>query len=298
MNDAHDDLTPEQQQQAIENAKEAARSALAPLAAGGLLGGLFRGFIRSRIPRPRLPRLRTRQGRRRFSVLAIGLLVVASSVVTCSAGVDLDKMTAEYGDRVPATIPAARAFAERAAAAVGNASNKRFRITVTEAEATSALSLGLMMGELTRAMDSLPPEAITQAGDIEKLREMLRQREAAARDTLSTSQRIATILDPHLRTGDIQVRFRGNGEVVMAGYIQAWRFRQPGLAVFAPSARSGELKLDFVKGRLGRLPAPAFTFDLLGKLVATLILQGRNYAEISELTVQEGRLTFEARLNR
>ena len=96
----------------------------------------------------------------------------------------------------------------------------------------------------------------------------------------------------------MQVRFTGAGEIVVAGYVQAWRFKQPALVVFAPRARSGTLELDFVKGRLGRLPAPSWAFDLLGRLAASLILQGRDYAEISNLTVAPGRLTFEARVTR
>jgi hypothetical protein len=123
---------------------------------------------------------------------------------------------------------------------------------------------------------------------------VLREREATARDSMSFRQRVAALFDPRIRTGDVQVRFTGQGEIVLAGYVEAWRFRQPALVVFAPRARSGELELNFVKGQLGRLPAPAPAFDLLGKLVASLILQGRDYAEISHLQVQQGRLTFEA----
>ena len=92
----------------------------------------------------------------------------------------------------------------------------------------------------------------------------------------------------------MQVRFTGSGDVVVAGYVQAWGWRQPGLVVFAPRAQRGVLELDFVKGRLGRMPAPAWAFDMLGRLVASLILLGDDYAEISDLTVTEGRLAFEA----
>jgi hypothetical protein len=68
--------------------------------------------------------------------------------------------------------------------------------------------------------------------------------------------------------------------------------------VVAPSARSGELELDFVQGRLGRVPAPAFVFDLLGAAIARTVLLGREYAEVAELTVGAGTLSFEGRVAR
>jgi hypothetical protein len=227
--------------------------------------------------------------------LVIGLLVVVASITTCSAGVDLASLTAEYGDPVPTSTDAARRFVERTAAAVQSAAaSRRLSISVSESEATSALSLGLMMPELMRAMETMPAEEIQQAKDIEEVRELIREHEAVEPGSRTLGQRVAALLDPRLRTGDVQVRFTGNGEIVIAGYVHAWRWRQPALVVFAPSARAGELQLDFVKGRLGRLPAPAWAFDLLGNLVTSLILMGQDYAEISNLTVTEGRLTFEA----
>lgn len=283
--------TPEEQQQ-IDEAMTRARTALSGVSRIGLVGMALRGIFRSVFRMPRI-------GRRKVVVLGIGLLIVVSSIVTCSAGVNLMTLTAEYGEPIPATIEAAQRFAQRAARAVQNAStSRRFRITIAEAEATSALSLGLMIPELMAALDSLPPEALQQARSIEDLRETLRRREETARQSRTFRERVAGLLDPRLRTGDVQVRFTGAGEIVVAGYVQAWRFKQPALVVFAPRARSGTMELDFVKGRLGRLPAPSWAFDHLGRLAASLILQGRSYAEISNLTVDQGRLTFEARVTR
>lgn len=280
--------TPEQQQQ-IEEAMNRARSALKGAARFGLGGLALRGILRSRF---RLPRIRSRRP-------GIGLLIAALSIVTCSAGVNLRTLTAEYGEPVPATTDLAQGFARRTARAIQNASTtRRFRITIPEAEATSALSLGLMIPELMRALDSLPPEALQQATSIEDLRTLLREHRRRAAGQQTFRQRVAALFDPQLRTGDVQVRFTGAGEIVVAGYVQAWRWKQPALVVFAPRARTGELELDFVKGRLGRLAAPAWAFDLLGTLVASLILQGREYAEISSITVKPGQLTFEARVTR
>jgi hypothetical protein len=291
MPEPQKDLTPEQREQ-VEQALSRGRAALKGVTRAGILGLIFRGLFGSMFRRLRF-------GGRKLMFLGIGMLVVVLSVATCSAGVNLQNLTAEYGAPVPATTDAAQRFVQRTAAAIQNApTSRRLRITVSQTEATSALSLGLMMPELMRAMETLPAEQVQQAGDIKSLRAMLRDHETAQRENRTFRDKVAGVFDPRLRTGDVQVQFTGNGEIVMAGYVQAWRWKQPALVVFAPRARSGELELDFVKGRLGRLPAPAWAFDLLGRLAASLILQGQDYAEISNLTVQDGRLTFEARVTR
>ena len=236
-------------------------------------------------------------------VLAFGLLVVALSVTTCSFGVDPDSLTASYGSPIPASAEAAKRFVDKSVAAMqGMTSSNVFRLTVTESEATSALSLGMMMPELMRTVEAIPPEEIHSATDLEALRERVWKEERATRDAmledLSFSRRILMKLDPRLRTGDVQVRFEESGEVVLAGFVQAWSFRQAAMFVLAPSARSGQLELDFVEGRLGRLPAPEFAFDLLGDLIGSVILLGEDYLEISGLSVGAGTLTFVGRVQK
>lgn len=288
--DGQDELTPEQRAQ-VDQAMGRARAALRGLSGAGLLGAAARGAFRSVV---RVPRIRGRK----LAFLAIGLVVVALSVATCSAGVDLQSLTSEYGPPVQATREGAERLVRRAATAVqAAATNHRFRLTMTEAEATSALSLGLMMPELMRALETLPPERLHQARNIEELRAILRDSESNNQESRSLGDRIAAMLDPRLRTGDVQVRFTDDGKIVIAGYLQAWRWQQPALVVLAPRAGPGGLQLDFVQGRLGRLPAPEWAFDRLGNLMASLLLQGRDYAEITNLTVREGRFTFEVSLS-
>ncbi len=289
--DPRESLTPEQQEQ-VNQALTTARAALRGVSRLGLLGLAARGAVKSVV---RFPRIRGRK----LAFLAIGLTVAVLSIATCSAGVNLQSLTSEYGEPVPATRDAAQRLVKRTATALqAAAASRRFRITIAEAEATSTLSLGLMMPELMRALETLPPEQLQQAGDIEGLRTMLRERESAQREERSLTERLVAILDPRLRTGDVQVRFTGEGHIVIAGYVQAWRWQQPALVVFAPRAGAGDLELDFVRGRLGRLPAPAWAFDRLGGLISSLILQGRDYAEITNLAVEAGHLTFEASLPR
>lgn len=254
-------------------------------------GGLLRSALRRRM-------YRTRRGprfRRRLTFFLFGVGIAVLSIATCSSGVDPASLTAEYGPPVPASRSAAERFLQRSAAAAQAAPNAgTLRIEVTESEATSALSLGLMVPELMRAAEGMRQGEMQGYEDLGALREALRARVDAKRDTLGALGRLFSHLDPQIRSGDVQVRFTGAGEVVVAGDIRAWSFRQPALVVFAPRAADGELELDFRKGRLGRLPAPEFAFDLLGRLVASLLLQAEDYAQIREITVRDGRLTFVA----
>jgi hypothetical protein len=256
--------------------------------AGLLLRGLGRGATRRAVKRGRFRRPR-------MFALALGGVVTLLSITTCSGGVDPSSLTAEYGDPVPASPAEARRFVEKVAAAVqGSAGTRQLRLAVDEAEATSALSLGLMLPELMRAMETMPEEEIRGARTIEEMRERIRRHEEVQHPRRNLVEKVLDALDPHLRTGDVQVRFTGEGQVVVAGWVQAWRWRQPALIVVAPRARGGELSLDFVKGRLGRLPAPERAFDLLGGMVSSLILLGDEYVELSELSVDRGRMTFAA----
>ncbi len=281
-------LTPEQQEQ-VAAALERAQSQLGRFAKLGCLGLLARmlfGWIR-------LPRL----GTKKVAVFLFGVLIVALSVTTCSWGVDPASMTAEYGDPVPATKDAANRLVTRAGDAIrGAPSSRRLRITVTEEEATSALSLGMLFPEVMRVMETIPADELEGIETVEGMRERLRQQEEIDLRNRTFGQRIVGFFDPRLKTGDTQVRFTADGEIVVGGYVQAWRWKQPALIVVAPRATSGKLELDFVRGQLGRLPAPEWAFDKLGDLLSSLILLGQDYAEISELSVTEGRMTFVGRV--
>jgi hypothetical protein len=244
-----------------------------------------------------------RAGTRRLRALAIGVVIASLSLVTCSWGVDPASLTASYGPPIPASTAAAQRLLTKSASAIRNLGESRtLSLSVSELEATSALSLGMMMPELIRATERMSPEELRGATDLEDLRERVRKEEQAAREaelrSQSLLQRLLARLDPQIRTGDVQIRFEASGQVVVAGYVQAWRFQQPAMFVVAPHARSGELSLDFVEGRLGRVPAPEFAFDLLGDLLSSLILMGQDYAEISDLTVSDGSLRFVGRLPR
>lgn len=277
---------------AEESGGEARRAATVGL--GGLLGSLLLGRVRRSV---RAPRVRFRRMKR----FGWGLGIVVLSVATCSWGVDPAELTAQYGDPVPASREDAARVLTRGVEAWRSAPGAgALRFTLTESEATSALGIGLMMPELMRAAGRIPQEELEQLGDLATLQARIWQEADAQRAELAErfglSERLLLKLDPRIRTGAMQVRFRGSGEVVVAGYVQAWSFRLPGVFVVAPLARDGTLELDFVSGRLGRLPLPEVAFDWMGSMLVRGILLGRDYAEVSEITVGEGTLTFAGRV--
>jgi hypothetical protein len=266
--------------------------------AGAGLGGLLGGFLLGRARRAvRAPLVRFRRLKR----FGWGAAIVVLSVTTCSGGVDPAALTAQYGDPVPASREDAARVLTRGVDAFRRAPETgAVRFTLTESEATSALGMGLMMPELMRAAGRIPREELEQVGDLEALRARIWREADAQRAELAErsglSERLLLKLDPRIRTGDLEVRFEGSGEVVVAGYVQAWSFRLPGIFVVAPRARDGTLDLDFVSGRLGRLPLPELAFDWVGSMLVRGILLGRDYAEVSEITVGDGTLTFAGRV--
>lgn len=264
------------------------------VAAGAALGGAaVRAGRRRFVPGRRLRRLRS---------LGIGLVVVVLSVTTCSVGVDTADMISAYGDPVPVSTEAVEQVFQRGADALQTLpDSRRLSVTVTDREATSALGLGLLVPDLLYAMRSIPPEQLQGSASLEDLRRRVQQHvwgEATEDPTRQRSlvERIAVILDPRLGLEDAQVRFSESGQVIVAGSIRAWRWRQPALVVVAPGVEDGRLLLDFEHARLGRLPAPSWLFDQAGRLFASALLMGRDYAEITRLDVEAGRMTFEGRI--
>jgi hypothetical protein len=236
----------------------------------------------------RLPRLR----RGRLIVLLIGLVVLALSVTQCSDGATLDTMLADYGPEVPVSQDAAKSFIGKVGTALqSSTSTRRVRLSITEREATSALAIGMQISEALQVLQTMTPEEVERAQETGRMEELLETRMAENPD-LTWSERLRSALNPKLTLKDAQVRFTDSGQIVAAGYLQAWRWRQPALLVVSPRAASGELELDFVEGRLGRIPAPEWAFDRMGAMLSSMILMGQDYAEIEHLAVTDGRLVF------
>lgn len=94
---------------------------------------------------------------------------------------------------------------------------------------------------------------------------------------------------------DAQVRSTEWGEIAVLGYLCLLRWQQPMHLMVALRATRGELVLDFVSGRVGPVRLPGFVFDPLGRALARVVLAGQAFAEITEISVQEGRLTVAGR---
>ena len=240
------------------------------------------------MPFLRLPRLRFGC----LSALLLGLAAIVLGLIRCSGGESLDTLMAEYGPPVPVSEAAAQRLVTKVARAVETgASTRRVELTITEREATSALALGAEISEALQVLPTMTPEEVARARERGTLRDILTGEPPPDRQR-GLMARIRSALRPRIGLREPQVRFLDNGQIVVAGYLRAWRWRLPALLIVAPRAQHGELELDFVKGRLGRVPAPEWVFDRVGTMLSSLILMGQDYAEITTLRVGEGRLLF------
>jgi hypothetical protein len=239
--------------------------------------------------------------------MVLALLVLLALV--CSAGstaLGLGFASSESRAELPsdgapiATSPQAAArFVQKLNTAGERAVDTRqLSLTVTESEVTSFLNLAsLLTGQVPglaslESLDGVP--ALQGTGEAAQLTEWL--------DLLRTQEGLKD-LDPSnlsLRLGikEPEVRFKANGQIVVRGYVSVLFWRWPIRVVVAPRASQGELVLDFVEGRLGRIGMPEVVFDLLGKGVARAILAGREFAEVSQLRVDAGQLVITGRYKR
>lgn len=222
---------------------------------------------------------------------------------------------AELPDDGPAVAvsgaAASRFFSKALASGQSAATTQSVRFTVTQEEATSALAIGAQLAAFSQAgpaFDGLDSLQGVPGTDLEQL---LGAKGGSVPDGLppgltglfggkgSQSGGVSgpSLPDLRLKLEEPQVYFKVDGRLILRGYGRLWRWRQPIRVVVAPSAIDNALDLDFVEGQLGPLPLPEFLFDPIGKLLAKVLLAGRDYAEISELTVGNGTMTFAGSLH-
>ena len=248
----------------------------------------------------RRPTRGARRSRGRW-LLLVGALFAAALAATCTAAMDRSAVMAEYGEPTPvSTAAAADVFSRGATALQELPDSGLLRVTLTEEEATSALGLGLMLPELVRAMETVSPDEIGGTASLDEIRRRLRTRVLASDATsvapTTLAGRLAALLDPRLAVEEAQVRFSDSGNVVLAGSIRAWRWRQPALAVVMPTVEEGRLRLDFARVQLGRILAPTWLFDRLARVVPPERILGARYTELTQLEVGDGTLTLEGRI--
>jgi hypothetical protein len=203
------------------------------------------------------------------------------------------------GPPIATSQTAARQFVEKVTDAGLNGSKTgKFALTVTEEEVTSFVQIGAQLAEQLQEAKNLETlEDLAQIQDLEGLEgiEELEQWQELARRREGLPKIRLPDLSLRLGIQDPEVRFQANGQIVVRGYGQVRRMRQPLRAVVTPRASDGELVLDFVEGNLGPVPLPEGLFDLIGEGLAHVILLGQDYAEITLIDVLEGVLTISGR---
>jgi hypothetical protein len=237
-----------------------------------------------------------RGSRSRSGVLFLGTaMLVALLLSGCQRPGFLEVALPDDGPPIATSAAAARLFVEKvSAAAEGGVDSKRLSLTVTQEEVTSFLSIGSDLVERARALD------VERLEDLERLEGApeLQQVEGLQEwlDLLRGSQELRNLrlsdLGLWLGIREPQVYFKGDGRLVLRGYLSVLGQRQPLRLVMAPRASEGELVLDFVEGRLGPLPVPEVLIDQIGIGLSRLVLAGREYVEISQIRVGEGSLSL------
>jgi len=229
--------------------------------------------------------------------------ITAGAVVLCVTlwggafwGVSPETLTSRYGEPVPSSAAAAVRFLEAGGRAIRDTDEgERLAVTLTEEEASSAFSLGLMLPRLRALVEPIPHDELRAEQSFEALHDRIWEAHVAMRDSASAARsvpaRMLAMLAPRARMREVQVRFEDSGEVVAAGYLELWGVDLPLLLAVIPSARGGALELAYVRGRAGRLPVPGVFFGLVRDAVSRAAMTGGSGAEIAEIVVGQGSLT-------
>jgi hypothetical protein len=237
-------------------------------------------------------------GRTRTWLLSLALLS-SLLLVACQTPEALQSELPNDGPPVATSPAAAGRFTQKVVAAGERAADtKRFNLTVSQEEVTSFLSLGSQLAEQMQSVygvDSLQELQALQGQQalqaMEGLPDWAKQLQGGQNslglDLPELSFRVA-VKEP-------EVYFKGNGQMIVRGYGEVLGQRQALRLVLAPHASKGELTLDFVEGNLGPVAVPEGVVDLVGQGLASLILVGRDYVDISKIEVGGGSLTLSGR---
>jgi hypothetical protein len=224
--------------------------------------------------------------------LVVLALLAVLSLTACQPPDFLQGELPDDGPPVAVSQAAARNFAEKVAAAgEAAAQSKRLSLTVTQEEVTSFLSLTSQLSEQMQAVEATSLQDLDQLAGAEELPPWLRvlaEREELANVRLPDVNFRVSVQEP-------EVRFRGNGQIIIRGYGEALGVQQPLRIVLAPSVSDGALILDFVEGTLGPVPVPEGLIDQAGEQLATLIMAGADYVQVTRVDVAAGTLTVAGR---
>ncbi len=228
---------------------------------------------------------------------AAGLMLFASLFIAACGTAELP----DDGTPPAVSSQAAASFLQKTLdVGQGTVGSRRVRFTVTQEEVTSALNLGTLFSQAALGSlgetSGLGPiaqipgmEANQGSPELETPNDLLARTQgddgAAGLNAVSLKPRL---VQP-------EVYFQQDGRMIVRGDLAFLKWSLPVRVVLAPQAAAGELTLDFVEGQIGSAPLPEALFDPIGKSIALVLLAGRDYAEIKEIAVTEGTLTFEGR---
>lgn len=234
-------------------------------------------------------------------VLGLIFLVVVAVAVGCERPTLTAEMT-DDGPAVPVTRESAISFIQKSVAAGQGASSGLVSWQVTQEEVTSFIALGADLAELLQMQNrlgNLTPAERARLDEILTRLEIDESQISTVLAQLEAQQEAAGLgglpipdLALRLLLREPQIYFRANGQIIARGYGEIRGRSQPIRLVFAPRASAGELELTFVEGMVGPIAVPDELINAVGSGVARAILAGNAYAEITELRVEEGVLTF------
>lgn len=247
--------------------------------------------------------------------LILGVLVCACGVGAATVGRQYIEpyLTVDLPDECPdiaVSQDAAISFITKVVTVgQGAAQTKSARLTITQKELTSFVAIGSLLAEQMQELQNLQnlqnlsPEQADQLRQLENMQglerlQALEQFNDQRRQGSGQDAGPLPVPDLSLRLTleEPQICFKQNGQIAVEGYGAIRGRRQPVRLILAPRASQGELVLDFVEGDLGPVPMPESVFDTIGSGLSKAILAGRDYAEISEISVQRGSITIAGRL--
>jgi hypothetical protein len=225
------------------------------------------------------------------------VLSLTLALMACSLPGSDDPVLPDDGPPVAVSSQAAASFAGKVLAGASGLTGGTLSFSITQEEATSALAYATSLSAVTQGLPPLESLPGFEGMDPQDLPEELRQLEGLGlAPSAAGSDGPGLLPDLRLLLVEPQVYFKADGRLILRGVLRIWRSRLPLRVVLAPHAADGELEFDFVEGQISRLPMPVFLFDPLGRLLASTLLAGQDFAEISHLQVSEGRLDFSGTL--
>lgn len=234
---------------------------------------------------------------RRRWLLSASLLILLVLVGCRGATNRLSRGLPDDGPPPAASPEAAQRLIDNVtAAAQSAAATGHFNLSITEEEATSALTVYGGLLERSRVPPIEGSEQIEVAPDTEGVDrdgwgELLNWRER-----LPVGGEDGMLLGLDLE--DPEVYFRGNGQLIVRGRTRLRIGQLPFRVVGAPRAAHGDLVLDLVEGHIGPFPMPQVVLDYVGRGLAGAVVAGQEYVEITEILVLDGVLTVSGRWKR